>query len=215
MPQPLEARAKAAASAPHPRVVARPSDDTYQIDEVRTSPIPFKKVIHLSRSVAPGQAKVVTWGQPGEVAKTYRVTYHGDTPTSFQYRRTKVVRPAIDTEILAGYTDRDARVLPSRAGVYTRMREIDMTATGYSPYEGSKRGLCATGVRAGFGIVAVDPRVIPLGSKLYIDGYGYAIAGDTGGAIRGNRVDLGLNTYHEADMVGRRPVHVYVLTEGR
>ncbi len=61
------------------------------------------------------------------------------------------------------------------------------------------------------GVVAVDPRVIPLGSHLYIPGYGRAVAGDTGGAIIGHRIDLAFNSYGDAIRFGRRPVKVYVL----
>ena len=67
------------------------------------------------------------------------------------------------------------------------------------------------------GAIAVDPNVIPLGSKLYIvsaDGeylYGYCVAEDTGGAIKGNTVDLYYNTYDECIQFGRRDVLVYVI----
>ena len=61
------------------------------------------------------------------------------------------------------------------------------------------------------GVVAVDPRVIPLGSRLFIPGYGHAVAGDTGGAIVGRRIDLAFNSYDDAIRFGRRPVTVYVL----
>jgi 3D (Asp-Asp-Asp) domain-containing protein len=187
----------------------------YQIDEIRREAIPFKKVIQFSRSEESGQAKVETWGKSGVAEKTYRVTYRGQKPVAFDLRHTDVIRKPIDTVISAGYSVRGARQLPSRSGTYTRTREIDMIATGYSPYEGSGQGICKTGIRAGLGVVAIDPRIIPLGSKLYIDGYGYALAGDTGGAIHGNRIDLGLNSRHLATMVGRRVVHVYVMSEGR
>jgi 3D (Asp-Asp-Asp) domain-containing protein len=66
-------------------------------------------------------------------------------------------------------------------------------------------------MHAGFGIIAVDPHIIPLGTKLMIPGYGRAIAGDTGGAIIGHRVDLGMNTLADAIRFGRRPMTVYVL----
>ncbi|TMJ11900.1 MAG: hypothetical protein E6H02_06415 [Bacillati bacterium ANGP1] len=61
------------------------------------------------------------------------------------------------------------------------------------------------------GVVAVDPSVIRLGTRLHVDGYGDAVAGDTGGAIRGYRIDLCFNTYEEAMQFGRRPVTVYIL----
>ena len=66
------------------------------------------------------------------------------------------------------------------------------------------------------GIAAVDPKIIPLGTRLYIEdpngkwNYGYAIAGDTR-AIKGNRIDICLDTYAEAIQFGRRTLKVYIL----
>ncbi len=86
-----------------------------------------------------------------------------------------------------------------------------MIATAYTADCAGCSGVTAIGRRAGYGIVAVDPSVIPLGTHLYIPGYGSAIAGDTGGAIRGNRVDLGFNSYGAAMRFGRRAITVYRL----
>ncbi|MBP8617589.1 3D domain-containing protein, partial [Veillonella sp.] len=61
------------------------------------------------------------------------------------------------------------------------------------------------------GLVSVDPDVIPLGTELYIEGYGYAVADDTGGAIRGHKIDLAVDSYDETIQFGRRDVTVYVL----
>ena len=63
----------------------------------------------------------------------------------------------------------------------------------------------------GYSTIAVDPSVIPLGTKVYVEGYGYAIAADTGGAIKGNRVDLFFNTEAEASNWGVRNLDVYIL----
>jgi 3D (Asp-Asp-Asp) domain-containing protein len=98
-------------------------------------------------------------------------------------------------------------------------RALTMTATGYDPGPVStgKRpgdagyGVTASGRRAGYGVVAVDPRVIPLGTRLYVPGYGYAVAGDTGSAIKGYRIDLGFGSYAEAVRYGRQTVTVYLL----
>ncbi|MBV9409756.1 MAG: 3D domain-containing protein, partial [Candidatus Eremiobacteraeota bacterium] len=72
-------------------------------------------------------------------------------------------------------------------------------------------GTTAIGRPAGHGIVAVDPSVIPLGTRMYIPGYGHAVAGDTGGAIRGNRIDLGFDSTAQAYQFGRRSVTVYLI----
>lgn len=87
----------------------------------------------------------------------------------------------------------------------------DMEATAYLPTDGDGYGITATGIPATYGVAAVDPAVIPLGSRLYIPGYGEAIAADTGGAIYGNRIDLCMESYSECMNFGRRYVTVYVL----
>lgn len=63
----------------------------------------------------------------------------------------------------------------------------------------------------GISTIAVDPSIIPLGSKVYIPGYGEAIAADTGGAIKGNRVDLFLNSENECINWGRQNATLYIL----
>ena len=87
------------------------------------------------------------------------------------------------------------------------LRTLQVVATAYT-YTGSKT---ATGVWPYEGGVAVDPSVIPLGSKLYIEGYGRARALDTGGAIKGNRIDLFYDSESECEAWGRRPVTVSIL----
>jgi 3D (Asp-Asp-Asp) domain-containing protein len=89
---------------------------------------------------------------------------------------------------------------------------LRMSATAYTAYCGGRcSGRTALGWQAGYGIVAVDPRVIPLRTRLYIPGYGYAVAGDVGGSIKGARIDLGFNTYRDARQFGRRDIIVYIL----
>ena len=92
---------------------------------------------------------------------------------------------------------------------YTQM--LGMEATAYLPTDGSAEGLTAMGIPATYGIVAVDPDVIPLGTRVYIPGYGEALAADTGGAIYGYRIDLCMESYNEAMDFGRRTVTVFVL----
>jgi uncharacterized protein YabE (DUF348 family) len=88
---------------------------------------------------------------------------------------------------------------------------LHMIATAYTANCTGCSGVTASGVRAGFGIIAVDPSVVPLGTKVFIPGYGRAVAGDTGGAIVGHRVDLGFDSETAAMNFGRRPVKLYIL----
>ena len=86
-----------------------------------------------------------------------------------------------------------------------------MKSTAYTPTDGGGSGRTALGNYAGKGHAAVDPDVIPLGSIVYIEGYGYATAEDTGGAIKGNIIDLYMNSTSEVYNWGRRPVKVTIL----
>jgi len=91
--------------------------------------------------------------------------------------------------------------LPERAG--TAGRTIAVTATGYS-----MPGTTSTGLGVGWGIAAVDPSVIPLGTHMTIPGYGEAVAADTGGAVSGSLVDLWFPTIAQANAWGRRTVTI-------
>jgi len=72
-------------------------------------------------------------------------------------------------------------------------------------------GTTASGLKAGYGVVAVDTRVIKLKTLLYVEGYGFAIAADKGGAIKGEKIDLCFDTYEQAVQFGRKKVKVYLL----
>jgi len=71
-------------------------------------------------------------------------------------------------------------------------------------------GITKTGASVRWGVIAVDPRVISLGENVYVEGYGQARALDTGGAIKGNRIDLYMNSTEAALSYGVRNVMVYV-----
>ncbi len=60
-------------------------------------------------------------------------------------------------------------------------------------------------------MIAVDPKVIPLGTKVWVEGYGYAVAGDTGGAIKGNKIDVFIPTQSQALKWGRKNVKIKII----
>ncbi|WP_371369639.1 hypothetical protein SRRS_27230 [Sporomusa rhizae] len=95
---------------------------------------------------------------------------------------------------------------------YRRM--LDMTATAYGPGmldNGKWNNSTYVGGKVKKGVVAVDPKVIPMGTKLWVEGYGPAVAEDQGSAIKGNRIDLAFDTRQEALDYGIQKVKVYVL----
>ena len=99
---------------------------------------------------------------------------------------------------------------PRFTGNYKKV--FHMEATAYTPNDGDGRGRTAMGGYAGKGHAAVDPNIIPLGSEVYIEGYGYAICDDIGGAIHGNIIDVGVDNYDQAYKWGLKPkVNVYLI----
>ena len=117
----------------------------------------------------------------------------------------KIVEPAVESVPVPENIIDTGRGSVPYAQMYT------MEATAYLPTDGSPEGLTAMGIPATYGIVAVDPDVIPLGTRVYVPGYGEALAADTGGAIYGYRIDLCMESYDAAMEFGRRDVTVFVL----
>jgi 3D (Asp-Asp-Asp) domain-containing protein len=86
-------------------------------------------------------------------------------------------------------------------------RRLLITATAYC-----SRGMTASGTRARYGIIAADTRVLPMGAIVHVQGYGVCRVGDTGGAIKGHRIDVHLATTQACKAWGRRQVVVTVLS---
>jgi len=172
--------------------------------------IPYKSVLELSPKLRRGQEEIVTNGVDGEKEVTYEIRLENGSEAGREVVNENILRPPIDQKSKVGiFTDQVSdRQLTARKAFW-------LVATAYDPMVGAKNGSggnrTAMGLKAGRGIVAVDPRVIPLGTRLYIEGYGYAIAGDTGGDIKGMRIDLCYATRKEAIQFGRRKVKVYIL----
>ena len=83
---------------------------------------------------------------------------------------------------------------------------MTVSATGYC-----LRGTTSTGVPVGWGVIAVDPKVIPLGTRMFVPGYGEGVAADTGPAVQGNTIDLWFSSCAQAMEWGRRTVTITIL----
>jgi len=170
-----------------------------------------------SFSLALGATKVIASGLPGIRETSYLVVRSSDrsVPPVRTIVASRVIRPAHPRIIAAGIGEYAAFANLAIRGFDGTMKlaraAIGMVATAYTANCYGCSGVTKLGLQAGHGIVAVDPHVIPLGTHLYIPGYGRAVAGDTGGAIRGNRIDLGFNSDSDAMQFGRRAVMVYLL----
>ena len=167
-------------------------------------------------SMLSGTTKVIQKGSDGLVNRVYREYYENGELINRDVVEETVKVAAVDSVVEYGTKPRQSisysRVNVSRGNEYRYTDCIEMTATAYCTGTTT-----ATGMKVRYGVVAVDPRVIPLGSRLYIEAangtwiYGTAVAADTGGAIKGNIIDLYVESYSEAINFGRRKAKVYIL----
>jgi 3D (Asp-Asp-Asp) domain-containing protein len=175
--------------------------------------IPFTTLRKSTADLRSGTSKTVQAGKAGEKLVKYRVYSKGDEEVNREIVSTSVLRNPTQEIVKVGTAA--PKRFGSRGGYFSGGKVISMIATGYTGSAaengGNSSGRSATGLKIGHGVVAVDPNFIPLGTRLYIEGYGYAVAADTGGAIKGNRIDLGHDTHREANQVGRRSVKVHIL----
>ena len=185
--------------------------------------IPFESVVNKNSKIDLGVTKIVQEGKDGLKHTFIKKEYINGELNSTQIVEEEVVIESVPKIVEKGTKD---MIITSRGNTSYR-KAITMTATAYDlsfqstgKNPGDKHyGLTALGTKARPGVVAVDPRVIPLGTKLYIqslDGskdYGFAIAEDTGGAIKGNKIDLFFETASEVYNFGRRKVKVYIIND--
>lgn len=172
-------------------------------------------------SLYEGQKKLVQKGEKGTRTFVYQKIFENEKFVSKSLEKIEYKEPV--DEIVEVGTKK--KVVTTSRGGFRYSDELVMTATAYDlSYESTGKnpgdpyyGITASGTKAQPGTVAVDPRIIPLGTKLYVastDGspdYGFATAEDTGGAIKGNKIDLFMNDSAACERFGRRPVKVYIL----
>lgn len=174
--------------------------------------IPFETETKMTTELNAGASKVITEGQTGLKQKTVEIVRFGGEVISQTIKEENIKVKPINKVVEKGIAN---TVVHKQTGtMYEYTKVLTFEATAYTDVEGdSWAGITATGAATCEGIVAVDPKVIPLGTKLYIEGYGVAIAGDTGGAIKGHKIDLFFNSLDEVYTFGRRDKKVYILKD--
>jgi len=171
--------------------------------------IPFEVRYEFSRLVGPGRCQKAREGHEGDVTQTYNVYFVHGQPVGKALVSTDRTEP-VDALYVMGKSG-----IETSRGFFHRGKVLTMSATGYDPSPATigpgATGRTATGRRAGYGCVAVDPSIIPLGTLVFVEGYGFALACDKGSAIRGNRIDLCFTSRSQALRFGRKSVKVHVL----
>ena len=172
-------------------------------------PIPFPIVRQPDPMMEKGMEAVVEHGVPGKKLATVRQMFEDGREAGFDILSEKVLEEPRPEVLRVG--TREAN--DSSRGTIRFQKMLVMEATAYTPFDDGQSGLTASGIPARRGVVSVDPRVIPLGTRVYVMGYGPALAADTGGAIKGARIDLCFEEYNDAIRFGRRTVEVYILAD--
>lgn len=171
-------------------------------------PVVFQNTPWLTR----GEQRTIVPGRSGTLQVVSLMTVRAHGPIRVQTVRRSMVRPPIPARRWRGTSVGHSLV---RDGVhYTYIKAMRLVSTAYNgsyAQNGPWGAVAAYGGRPlTRGMAAVDPRIIPLGSRLYVDGYGPALAADTGSAIVGDRIDLYMDRA-SVSFWGFRPVNVYIL----
>ncbi|MGI6685379.1 MAG: ubiquitin-like domain-containing protein [Bacillota bacterium] len=169
----------------------------------KKEPIAFKVEYKEDTTLERGIHRVLQRGKTGEKEDIIRITYQDGQKINEEVIGTKITKKPINQIVSNGVLQ-----YASRGGQrFEFSRALEVRASAYT-HTGSRT---CTGTIPKVGTVAVDPKVISLGSKLYIEGYGFGRAEDVGSAIKGNAIDVFLESEKECLRWGRKTVKVYVL----
>ena len=183
-----------------------------KVTDVVEEPVQFAVVTKKDESLEKGQTKIIAPGKEGRISKQYEVVLENGKEVSRKLVSEQHLLKKQDKIVAVGTKDLSLQV--SR-GERETGREFYVSSTAYTAYCNGCSGKTATGLNIrnnpNMKVIAVDPRIIPLGSKVYVEGYGYAVAADTGGAIKGHIIDVLMPSREDAYRWGRKKVKIKVL----
>ncbi len=179
-----------------------------------TEAIAFSTVVKPNSSLPNTQRKISQEGQAGEKKTTFSVTYENGKEVLRKVVSEVVSKKPKEKIIVQGTYPSMPISRGGEAIPYSKVIKVKSTA--YSPTGGRTTAYTATGRKAvrnpdGYSTIAVDPTVIPYGTKLFVQGYGFAIAADCGSAIKGNFIDVFFDTKREALNWAVKYVNLYIL----
>ncbi|ENH0250724.1 resuscitation-promoting factor [Listeria monocytogenes] len=190
--------------------------------EKKNEQVKFETVYKEDDSLNKGVEKVVQEGKNGEKVVEYKVTFENGKEKKRDVIKENVTSKKTDKVVVRGTKEKVVATPVSNVSTpsTTSSSSSSSTPSGGKTYRMESTAYSGGGTTAyginlsanpGLKVIAVDPRIIPLGSKVWVEGYGEAIAGDTGGAIKGNIVDVYFPNESQCYSWGRRMVTVKVL----
>lgn len=175
---------------------------------VETKEVPFKMEFVDNQEKEIDNETIIKKGVPGVKKETYSLTYWQEKLISKTLKKTDVEEP--QNEVVERGTRMIWRETLIEGSVIKYWKKLNVWATSYDSNCRGCRGLTYSGTAVALGTCAVDPKVISLGSKFYVPGYGLCRAEDIGGAIKGKKIDLGFPSIKEG-WWSARYVDVYLL----
>lgn len=184
-----------------------------KVTDVVEAPVDFAVVTRKDSSLPAGVELVVNKGEKGLEKQTYEVILENGKEVSRKLISSEKVKDSKDRIVALG--TKPIKQQAARGYDGPSKKEFYVQATAYTAYCNGCSGKTATGINLRNNpdakVIAVDPNVIPLGSKVWVEGYGHAIAADTGSAIKGNKIDLFMPDEKKVDSFGRKTVLVKIL----
>ncbi|EIQ6110965.1 DUF348 domain-containing protein [Listeria monocytogenes] len=188
--------------------------------EKKNEQVKFETLYKEDDSLKKGVEKVVQEGKNGEKVVEYKVTFENGKEKKRDVIKENVTSNKTDKVVVRGTKEKVVATQVSTSSSSASSSSSSAPSSGGKTYRMESTAYSGGGITAyginlsanpGLKVIAVDPRVIPLGSKVWVEGYGEAIAGDTGGVIKGNIVDVYFPNESQCYSWGRRMVTVKVL----
>ena len=203
-------------------------DRTIRTEQTYTEDLPYETIECFDPTLPEGYREVLVTGVTGQLSKTANVVYVNSVETEHTVIAENVIQQPVDQIVKVGTGEQvdsqaavpaigDGVIVTAEGEVLTYSRAEQYKATAYTHTDAGCDMITATGTTVHIGTVAVDPTVIPYGTRMFIvtnDGryvYGISTAEDCGGAIKGNRLDLYFPSYDECRRFGVRGCTVYFL----
>lgn len=186
--------------------------------------VPFDITVVEDKDLLKGETKVEEEGQTGKNELVYKITYHNGKAVEKTFLEEIVSTEPVNKVVKKGTKVEEVKVASSRGestrrpvsanntnsnstSSSSRGKHISVVATAYTGH-----GITATGTKPKWGTIAVDPSIIPYGTKVYIPQFNKTfIAEDCGGAIKGNKIDIYMNDETSVRNWGRKTIDIYIV----
>ena len=203
-------------------------DHIVQMEQTYTVDIPFETVERQDPTLPEGERKIIKAGVAGQMSKTANVVYVNSVESNHTVLSETVIQQPVNQVVAVGTGEQveqktkapiigDGIIITADGEVLTYSHKEEFRTTAYSHMDAGCNMITATGTTVRVGAVAVDPKLVPYGTRMFVvsnDGsyvYGIATAEDCGGGIKGNQLDLYMPTREECFAYGKKRCTVYFL----